>query len=96
MGEKPLDKKEPPKKQTSPSKLSKDVAMTMFNRMLKDIEQFYSQMHELGIDNTQEIVDAMDCTKEEKNLSMNFLHKVLIAKREYKSAIDKLKKEATS
>jgi len=36
----------------------------------------------------------MESGKEEKNLSMNFLHKVLIAKREYKSGMEKLKKEA--
>jgi|LauGreDrversion4_2_1035121.scaffolds.fasta_scaffold162684_1 hypothetical protein len=68
--------------------------MSMFDHLLQNIESFYSKMQDIGIDNTQEIVDPMDCSKEEKNLRINFIHKVLIAKREYKSGIDKLKKES--
>jgi uncharacterized FAD-dependent dehydrogenase len=66
----------------------------MFDKLLADIEFFYSQMQNIGIDTTQEIVDPMECSQEEKNIRIQFFNRVLMAKRDYKSSLEKLKKEA--
>jgi|LauGreDrversion4_2_1035121.scaffolds.fasta_scaffold127113_2 hypothetical protein len=60
--------------------LSKEVAMTMFDKLLADIEYFYSNMKSLGIETTDQIVEVMDCSTEEKNTRMSFFNKVLMAK----------------
>lgn len=49
-------------------------------------------MQKIGIETTEEIVDMMECTPEEKNIRMTFFNKVLMAKREYKSAMEAYKK----
>jgi hypothetical protein len=45
-------------------------------------------MQNIGISNTEEIVDAMECSQEEKGIRMNFFNKILVAKREYKSSME--------
>ena len=45
-------------------------------------------MQNIGIENTEEIVDAMECPFEEKNIRMTFFNKVLMSKREYKNAME--------
>ena len=51
-------------------------------------------MQKIGIDTTQEIVDPMECSQEEKNIRIQFFNRDLMAKRDYKSSLEKIKKEA--
>jgi hypothetical protein len=71
--------------------VSKEIAMSMFNKLFTDIEYFYCQMQNIGIETTEEIVDAMECPTEERNIRMTFFNKVLLAKREYKTAMEQYK-----
>lgn len=64
--------------------IQKSDAAEMFQKLLSDIESFYNQMKQLGVENTEEIVDAMECSSEEKAIRFAFLNKVILAKREYK------------
>jgi hypothetical protein len=52
-------------------------------------------MQKIGITNTEEIVEAMDCTQEEKGIRMNLINKVLMAKREYKGQLESLRSKAS-
>lgn len=45
-------------------------------------------MQNVGIGNTEEIVEAMDCSSDEKSVRMALINKVLLAKREYKSSLE--------
>lgn len=49
-------------------------------------------MKQLGVENTEEIVDAMECSTEEKGIRFAFLNKVILAKREYKQLREAYKK----
>ena len=73
--------------------MSKDIALGMFNKLFTDIEYFYSQMQNIGIETTEEIVDAMDCPNDEKNIRMKFFNQVLMAKREYKNQMELYKQK---
>ena len=77
-----------------PVKLSKDKATVFFTKLFEGIDSFFQLMQKQGVEYTDDIIEAIEGTPEEKQLRLDFINSVYMAKKTFKRGMESLKQKA--